>query len=75
MRTLLRRVSTGLYFKGPDEWTELARDARDFRMIDRALEFVEKWHLRDVEIAFAFNDYGEVTGVPVEKITVPYSEK
>jgi hypothetical protein len=30
--------------------------------------------LRDMELAFAFRDYKEVTSVPVEKMALRYSE-
>jgi hypothetical protein len=43
-------------------------------MIDHALNFVEKWHLEDMELAFAFDDLGEVTAVPIDKIELRYSE-
>ena len=74
MRTLLRRVSTGLYFQGPDQWTDNPTEAHNFKMIDRALEFVEHWHLRDMELAFAFEDPEEVTRVPIDKMELRYSE-
>ena len=74
MKTLLRRVSTGLYFRGPDQWTENPAEAHNFKMIDRALEFVERWHLRDMELAFAFDDPEEVTRVPIDKMELRYSE-
>lgn len=74
MRTLLRNRVTGLYFQGPDQWTSDPVAALDFKMIDRAVEFIETWRLRDMELAFAFRGTRHVTGVPVEKITVRYSE-
>ncbi len=74
MRTLLRKISTGLFFKGPDQWTPNPAEARDFRMIDRALEFVDRWRLNDVEVAFAFRDREEITGVPPDKIAIHYHE-
>jgi hypothetical protein len=43
-------------------------------MIDRAVDFAEKWHLNDVEIAFAFVDLGEVTSMPLHKTALRYSE-
>ena len=73
MRTLLRKVSTGLYYQGPDQWTQNPANAHNFKMIDRALDFVRKWKLTDMEIAFAF-DREEVTGMPIEKIGAPYSQ-
>ncbi|HWX20820.1 MAG TPA: hypothetical protein VN578_13055 [Candidatus Binatia bacterium] len=74
MKTLLRRVSTGLYFQGPDQWTTNPAEAHNFKMIDRALQFIRKWKLKDVELAFAFEKAGQVKRVPVEKLTVKYSE-
>ena len=74
MRTLLRRMSTGLYFQGPDRWTKNPAEAHNFKMIDLALDFVEKWHLRDMELAFAFDDAEDVTRVPIEKIELRYSQ-
>ena len=43
MRTLLRNKATGLYFQGPDKWTPDPAQALDFKMIDRAIEFIETW--------------------------------
>jgi hypothetical protein len=74
MRTLLRNTATGLYFQGPDKWTGDPSQARDFKMIDRAIQFIETWSLRDMELAFAFGANGHVTGVPVEKIALKYSQ-
>jgi hypothetical protein len=74
MRTLLRRKETGLYFQGPDRWTTDPASAMDFRMIDRAIQFIRRWGLHDVELAFAFNDYQTVTSVPLEKIGLEYFE-
>jgi hypothetical protein len=67
MRTLLRRVSTGLYFQKADQWTPDPEQAHNFRSIDRALEFVNTWKLRGVELAFAFQDSDTVTTASVEK--------
>ena len=74
MRTLLRNTATGLYFEGPDRWTSDPARALDFKMIDRAIKFIETWSLRDMELAFAFRDYKQVTGVPVEKMAIKYSD-
>jgi len=74
MRTLLRNRITGLYFQGPDQWTSDPVSALDFKMIDRAVEFIETFRLRDMELAFAFRGHKDVNGVPVEKIAVRYSE-
>jgi len=74
MRTLLRSIPTGLYFQGPDKWTNNPAEARDFRSIDRALKFIQEWSLRGMELAFAFRDPEQVTSVPLEKISLGYSE-
>ncbi len=74
MRTLLRNRATGLYFQGPDKWTSDPASARDFKMIDRALEFIETWRLKDMELAFAFRGTHNVTSVRPEKIGLRYSE-
>ncbi len=74
MRTLLRQASTGLYFEGPDKWTHNPGHAHNFKMIDRALDFVRRWKLRDLELVFAFDDVEEVTTVPIDKMELRYSE-
>ena len=74
MRTLLRNTATGLYFQGPDRWTSDPRQALDFKLIDRALNFIETWRLRNMELAFAFRNYNQVTGVPIERIALKFSE-
>jgi hypothetical protein len=68
MKTLLRDIATGLYFQGPDKWTGNASEARDFKAIDRAVEFVRTWKLDGVEVAFFFRGSNDVTSMPVEKI-------
>ena len=74
MRTLLRNTATGLFFEGPDMWTSDAAKAHDFKLIDRALNFVETWSLKDMELAFAFKNRRHVTAVPLEKMALRYSE-
>ena len=75
MRTLLRNTATGLFFKGPDQWTNDPAAALDFKMIDRALDFIDAWRLKDMELAFAFRGAHHVTAVPPEKIGLRYSQK
>ncbi|HEV2390876.1 MAG TPA: hypothetical protein VG146_00795 [Verrucomicrobiae bacterium] len=75
MKTLLRQVATGLYYQGPDQWTAKPGEAHNFKLIDRALDFVQRWRLQDMELAFAFDDAEEVTRVPIDKIELRYSEK
>jgi hypothetical protein len=74
MRTLLRNTATGLYFQGPDQWTSDPAAALDFKMIDRAINFIQTWSLKDMELAFAFRGANNVTAVPPEKIALHYSK-
>ena len=74
MKTLLRRISNGLFFEGPDKWTDNAAQGLNFRSIDRALGFINTYKLQDVELAFTFDDSETVTCAPLEKIAVPFSE-
>jgi hypothetical protein len=74
MKTLVRKISTGQFFKGPDQWTEDSANALNFRMIDRALDFVDRWHLMDVEVVFAFADEEQITTVPREKIALDFEK-
>lgn len=74
MRTLLRQVATGLYYQGPDQWTTNPERAHNFKMIDRALQFIDHWKLRDVELAFAFSGGRQVKRVPLDRIALQYSE-
>ena len=68
MRTLLRHTETGLYFQGPERWTANADFAYDFRFIDRVRQFVRIWELRDVEVAFVFEDSQSVSTLALENI-------
>lgn len=74
MRTLLRKISTGLYFKGPDQWTTDPAQAHNFKLIDHAIRFVQNWDLKDVELAFAFDNFTKVKRVPLERMSSRYSE-
>jgi hypothetical protein len=43
-------------------------------MIDRALNFIDAWRLKDMELAFAFRGAKNVTAVRPEKIALHYSQ-
>ena len=75
MRTLLRKVSTGRYFQGPGKWTPDPLAAKNFKSIDRALDFISDWKLNDVELAFAFGNSVDVTGVAIDKADLKFSEE
>ena len=74
MRTLLRNTATGLYFQGPDQWTSDPAAALDFKMIDRAINFIDTWGLQDMELAFTFRGAHKVTAVSPQKIALHYSQ-
>ncbi len=61
MRTLLRHTRTGLFFQGPDRWIGSPEQAYDFRFTERALQYIAAWDLREVELAFEFEDTRAVT--------------
>jgi len=75
MKTLLRKISSGLYFQGPDRWTGDPAEAFNFKSIDRALSFIRTWRLQEVELAFAFRDRPGIKRVPPERIEVKYCEE
>jgi len=56
MRTLLKHTRTGLYFQGPDKWTDDPDFGYDFKFTGRALQYVAVWSLTEVELAFVFDD-------------------
>ncbi len=73
MKTLLRHTRTSLYFQAPSTWTSDPGSAYDFRFIDRALQYVQTWGMKDVELAFAFEDPESVTTLPLEKTGIHYA--
>jgi hypothetical protein len=73
MRTLLRDTVTGLFLQSSDKWTSDPDRAFDFRFTDRALKYVETWHLDQVEIAFAFSGQGQVTGVALGRAALQFA--
>jgi hypothetical protein len=56
MKTLLRKLPGGQYLQSPDQWTNNPREARDFKSMSRAIEFVEKAGYRNMELAFVFDN-------------------
>jgi hypothetical protein len=70
MRTLLQHIRGGLYVQGPDKWTNNPDEALDFRFIDRTLKYVETWNLKEVQVAFEWDDPQLVLGVSLEDATL-----
>jgi len=74
MKTILKDISTGRFFKGPGQWTLDPTEARDFKLIDRALQFINQYRLHKVQVVFAFANRQEVVSVPKEKLGKGYTE-
>ena len=73
MRTLLRNTVTGLYFQGPDKWTKDPERAFDSKFVDLALRQAEIWHLKDVELAFTWDDSEQISAMPLERAVLGYA--
>lgn len=67
MRTLLKHTRTGLYFQGPDKWTDDPDFGYDFKFTGRALQYVATWDLTEVELAFFFDDARLVTSASLAR--------
>lgn len=68
MTTLLRETNTGLFSRGPDQWTDDPFHAVDFRFSDRAVHYAKAWSLQNVELAFLFDEPHPVTAMPMEQV-------
>jgi len=49
MKVLLRRVTSGLYYKTEKDWTEHVEQARDFISLEEAIQAVRTAKLADME--------------------------
>jgi hypothetical protein len=56
MKVLLRNIQTGLFYAGPEQWTEDQCVATDFEGPDRALDQVSESNLEAVEVVIHFED-------------------
>jgi hypothetical protein len=56
MRVLLRNTQTGLFYAGPDQWTQERSEALDFEATDRALDRVSQAKLQAMEVLMHFDD-------------------
>ena len=56
MKILLRDLGTGLFYVGPDQWSEDADSAQDFQSPDMALDQVSSAKLGKVELVMRFED-------------------
>ena len=58
---------------GPGKWTTNPDAAYDFHFIDRAVHYVETWELKEVELAFAFEDTHSVTTASLQSSVLRYA--
>jgi hypothetical protein len=56
MKILLRSTQTGLFYAGPEQWTEDRTGAMDFQQTDLALDRVAKARLEGIEVLMHFED-------------------
>jgi hypothetical protein len=56
MKILLRDMGTGLFYAGPDQWSQDAGNAQDFESPDLALDQVSEANLGQVELVMHFED-------------------
>ena len=56
MKVLLRDTQAGLFYAGPEQWTEERSEAQDFEATDRALDLVSEAKLKTVEVLMHFED-------------------
>jgi hypothetical protein len=56
MKILLRDTQTGLFYAGPNQWSEAQDAACDFKTPDVALDVVDQSKLKTMEIVVHFDD-------------------
>jgi hypothetical protein len=56
MKILLRNTQTGLFYVGPDHWTQNDPEAFDFEQTDLALDAVRDRNLKSIEVLVKFED-------------------
>ncbi len=68
MRTLLRRIAGQTYFQSPEHWTPHIDEARDFKSMNEAIDFVENAGYRNMEVAFLFENPRRESSVRVDTL-------
>jgi hypothetical protein len=56
MRVIVRKLRSGKYFKAPEEWTDNAQEAHDFKGTYQAIESKVWAKDEPVEIVFSFGE-------------------
>jgi hypothetical protein len=67
MKTFLRHVATGHYFRSPAKWTLDREDAHDFGLVSKALKTAHKLRIRDLELELSLDN-------PEQVITTPFAK-
>jgi hypothetical protein len=65
MRILLRDARTGLYFRGPGEWTAEIDRAQNFRHSAEAMDQARVGSVQDAEVVLAFEEPRYTVALPV----------
>jgi len=65
MRSLLRSITTRLYFEFDDKWVGDITRAHDFGSSARAIQFAVENRLKDIEVVLAYDD-------PHYDISIPF---
>jgi len=56
MRIILQNRESLLYFKSFDEWTEEIEEARDFRQVASAFDYVQIFKIPNLDVVMNFGD-------------------
>jgi hypothetical protein len=77
MRILLQQLQTKRYFCRPELWSSRAEAAFDFGHSQKALEYIRKHQLNDVQLVVRFDDprWDEVFPMPVLIATLNSSKQ
>lgn len=67
MKTFLRHMATGHYFRSPQKWTLDRDEAHDFHRVSEALKTAHKLHIRDLELELTFEDSEAPPAIPFQK--------
>jgi hypothetical protein len=64
MKTFLRDKRSGMYLRHRGKWTSSLEGAFDFKVIGRAIKYVEKSRLHGAELVVASVDLFHLTTLP-----------
>jgi len=65
MKTFLRDIRTGLYYKAFGEWTPDPAEALSFKLINSAIKRADKMGLRGVQLVVKSPNAPHLTALPV----------